>query len=289
MRVKDSEAELAKKRMSHPRNIILDKTEINQLIRDGRGPRADGSYCPWILTPGVSRSTGAKRNWRGIITKRDHHVLSNWEYYIGNIFDFSLGVKDICEQYPLLPIDETLKIAESLGVVHPYRKNKNKQPKYIVMTTDFVLKVETKEGIVYVARSVKQHDELTKNDWIIEKLEIERRYWAERNIDWGLITDLDYNHTLAENIDNFLRPHKTLEGRLDYSAEEFKLVIEDFTKTIIEWNGSVSEFLRMFEEKHHMGKGKSVSIFWHLLANRHIITDLTQPLDLSKKIALQIP
>jgi hypothetical protein len=200
-----------------------------------------------------------------------------------------LRVKNIREQYPLLPINETLEIAKDLGVVHSYRRPKGRAAKYIVMTTDFLLDVETAEGTRYVARAVKQHDELVENDWILEKLEVERQYWLRRNVDWGIITDLDFDHTMAENITKLLAPHKTLEWRLDYSAEELNALVVDFVEMTISWQETVSKLLHTFEQRHHMPEGTSPSLFWYILANRYLITDLTQPLNLSRRLNLLRP
>mgnify|MGYP002623673099 FL=1 len=73
---------------------------------------------------------------------------------------------DIREQFPLLSVQETLRIARNAGIRHP-RDNVSKYP--YVMTTDFL--VTTPEGLT--ARSIKQSSELSKPR-VREKLEIER-------------------------------------------------------------------------------------------------------------------
>jgi hypothetical protein len=35
---------------------------------------------------------------------------------------------------------------------------------------------------------------------VLEKLEIERRYWQEQGIDWGIITEKDIQSVLVRNI-----------------------------------------------------------------------------------------
>ncbi|MEW9502895.1 TnsA endonuclease N-terminal domain-containing protein [Jeotgalibacillus marinus] len=67
-------------------------------------------------------------------------------FYISEFFNC---IKDIREQFPLLPIEETIIIADELGIDHP------KHPKtgeYIVMTTDFILTVENGNERIDIAR-----------------------------------------------------------------------------------------------------------------------------------------
>ncbi len=58
-----------------------------------------------------------------------------------------------------MPLEETIVIADELGIKHPVDPKTNEP---IVMTTDFLLTVDKGEGIVEVARTVKTKDELYK-------------------------------------------------------------------------------------------------------------------------------
>lgn len=73
----------------------------------------------------------------------------NYFYYL----DFADNVVDIREQFPLLPINETIIIAKELGIEHP-RDPVTKEP--IVMTTDFLITFKEQDGnIVEKARTLK--------------------------------------------------------------------------------------------------------------------------------------
>ncbi len=61
--------------------------------------------------------------------------------------EFSDVILDIREQFPLLPQEETIVIAEELGIKHP-ADPKTGDP--IVMTTDFLLTVDKGQGITVV-------------------------------------------------------------------------------------------------------------------------------------------
>lgn len=251
---------------------------------EGRGLGHGKEYKPWIFAASTT-SYGNKTRWIGRITGREHQVLSNPEYYAGNIIDFSPRVTDIREQYPLWPIEETLGIAQALGVVHPNKRRKRSKAKYIVMTTDFVIDVESNGRTVSVARAVKKHRDL-EDPRVLEKLEIERVYWERRGIDWGIITDQDYDETMAKNIAEVIRPHRTLEGRMSLPDSELKRLSRELTQMVQERDEPLSAILREFERRNNIPQGQAISLPWFLIANRHWTVDLSKKLDPFRKLEI---
>lgn len=106
---------------------------IEKFLHEGRGKGILENFQPWIKIQDVA-SLGRVTRIRGIKTKRQHDFLSDLESNYFYHLDFSNYVVDIREQFPLLPIEETISIAKELGIKHP----KNPETKeYIVMTSDF--------------------------------------------------------------------------------------------------------------------------------------------------------
>ena len=170
-------------------------SKIDKWIKEGRGSGIGLEYKPWLNIQDVS-SLGRSSRPKGIKTERQYEFLSDLErnyFYLAEYSDF---VVDIREQFPLLPLEETIVIADELGIEHP-TDPKNGEP--IVMTTDFLLTLDKGQGVFEVARTIKMKDELLK-ERVLEKFEIEREYWQRRNIDWAIVTDEDIPKTLARNI-----------------------------------------------------------------------------------------
>jgi len=113
-------------------------SEIEKWIKEGRGTGSGKDYKPWLNIQDVS-SLGRSSRLKGIKTGRQHEFLSDLERNYFHITEFSDYVIDIKEQFPLLPQEETLLIAEELGITHP-KNPKTGEP--IVITTDFLLIVE---------------------------------------------------------------------------------------------------------------------------------------------------
>nr|WP_307905906.1 TnsA endonuclease N-terminal domain-containing protein [Clostridium botulinum] len=179
------------------------------MISEGKGQGRADKYKPWITIQDVP-SLGRVTRLKGIKTGRQHEFLSDMEKNYFYFLEYSDKVVDIREQYPLLPIEETILIAKELGINHP----KNPETgELIVMTTDFLISLYNKDEFIEVARTIKPKNELF-NKRIIEKFEIERIYWSRRNIDWGIVTEKEINKTVAENI-AFVHSYKNL---LDFDA-----------------------------------------------------------------------
>src|SRR6266487_3267699 len=118
-------------------------------------------------------------------------------------------VIDICEQVPLLALDETTAIAEALGV-RPPTDPKTQEP--VVMTSDFLVTVRRGLHEIDLIRTVKLSAHLASKR-VLEKLEIERRYWAARRRDWAVVTEEQIPRTVAKNVE-WLHPFLKISGDL---------------------------------------------------------------------------
>lgn len=176
-------------RRSDPEKIIKNR------LKEGRGSGNGSEFKPYLTVRDVP-STGFVHRIMGWHTNRVHHFLSNLELYYFYIQQWKNVVIDIREQYPL-QLSETDDIARRLGIRHP---SEIRTKKKIVMTTDFLLDLKNNDGsIKTVARAIKPSSELMK-ERVIEKLEVERTYWSERNIEWALVTEREIPITVAKNI-----------------------------------------------------------------------------------------
>ncbi|MGI8469288.1 MAG: TnsA endonuclease N-terminal domain-containing protein [Pyrinomonadaceae bacterium] len=171
--------------------------------KEQRGEGHFDQYKPWLTIQDVA-SIGLATRLKGTKTGRMHHFLSALELDYFYLLDRSEEVIDIREQYPL-HLPETLALAKEINIIHPPCSNPNNP---IVVTTDFLITVRHSIGTKEVARTIKYSRDLA-NSRTLEKFEIERLYWKERNIDWGIVTELDINKTLVKNIKWFYKHLET--------------------------------------------------------------------------------
>jgi hypothetical protein len=252
---------------------------IEKRIEEGRGQGTGFNYKPWLTVQDVS-STGTCKRIKGLKTGRRHELLSQHEVRYFHILDWSPIVEDIQEQYPLLPLSETLEIAEKLGIRHP-TDPKTQEP--IVMTTDFYIAIRQGMGVSYQARTVKPSDQL-ENERTIEKFEIERQYWLKRNISWGIVTEREFPPALAKNIDWISKRFD--EDKLTLSERQ----ILQAKKLLIQWiaqrDEPLTEITADCDDKLSLEPGDSLSIVRHMLARRELLIDLNQPINPRKRLVL---
>ena len=159
---------------------IWNQEKYKEYLRKGRGQGTGAEYKAWINIQDFA-SHGIVSRVKGHKTGRIHHLMSNNELAYFYLLDWSDEVKDIREQYPLLDLDSAAAIAARAGIKYP-ADNISGFP--YVLTTDFM--ITTNQGLK--ARTVKMSSELNK-ERVLEKLEIERRYWEGNGIGWKIVTE----------------------------------------------------------------------------------------------------
>lgn len=255
--------------------------DIDKMIKEGRGIGTGSKYMPWLTIQDVP-SLGRATRLRGIKTGRQHELLSDMERNYFYLLEYSEDVIDIREQYPLLPIEETIFIANELGIKHPKNPETGKN---IVMTTDFLITIATKDGINEVARTIKSKDDLLDRR-IIEKFEIERVFWKKRDIDWGIVTEEEINKIIAHNI-SFIQGYKDIKNIDSFSEMEVievKDLIYEFLKRIVDDERSMRSICLEFDNDMNLQKGSGLSIFKYLVINKIIEIDISREIDVNKNI-----
>jgi hypothetical protein len=237
------------------------ENKIARYEKEGRGKGEFGSYKSWLTIQDVP-SEGRSHRPKGWKTKRIHHLLSDLELKYFHCLEWADDVIDIREQFPI-DREATLKIAEEKGIKHPM-DNESGTP--IVFTTDFLITVRRNGKIAYLARSTKPaskiHDKRT-----IEKLEIEREYWTNQNVSWGIVTERDMDNVFSDNMKVFHPAYFDLEKDL-FSLKD------DLIFFLSEINAPLSKELLEFDKFMGIKEGSGLALFKHLVANKVIGFDM---------------
>lgn len=256
---------------------------IEKMIKEGYGTGIGSEYKPWIKIQDVP-SLGRVTRVKGMKTNRQHELLSDMERNYFYILEYSDDVIDIREQYPLLPIEDTIAIANELGIKHPSNPETGE---YIVMTTDFLITLSLKEGIKEVARTIKSKDDLL-DERIIEKFEIEHVFWEKRDIDWGIVTEEEIDKTVAHNI-SFIQGYRDIRNVDSFSEMkiiEVKDFIYEFLKRIVDDQRNMRTICLEFDNDMNLEKGSGLSIFKYLIINKIIEIDISKKIDVNKNIPI---
>lgn len=251
----------------------FDEAKIARFLKEGRGVGAGPNYTPWLTVQDVP-SRGRSHRFEGRVTGRIHHLLSDLEYRALLIYDWSDAVSDIREQFPL-DRDDTRRIAAAMGVAHPADA---KSKVDLVMTTDLVIDFAKPEGPAIVARSVKPSSEL-KKPRTLEKLEIERRYWTERGVDWGIVTELELPETLVRNLVKLAGYRSIQEGASTGIVGRIDREHGAWTEA------NLREFFTAMDARFALETGRALEIVFHLLATGAWTTDLHEKIDETTPLA----
>jgi hypothetical protein len=167
-------------------------------LRNGYGKGAGARYKPWLTVRDVP-SKGESTIVQGITVDRDHHLFSQLERKTFYGVEHKANVVDIREQFPLLPLDLVMGIAERYGIRYP-NVPKTKTP--AVLTTDLLATLRIGGAEKFLPISCKYASDLLKA-YELEKLEIQRLFWASLGHSMLLITEEDIDEGAAENLRYF--------------------------------------------------------------------------------------
>jgi hypothetical protein len=250
--------------------------KFEKYLKEGRGQGVGKDYLPWIMTYNFP-SKGRRARDPGWKTGRLHHVMSDNETRFFYLLEWSDRVIDIREQFPLLELETAQAIAVDMGVEYPV----DKQSKFpFVLTTDFMITVRDGDRTYDIARTVKPSAELDKSR-VIEKFEIERRYWAAKEIDWGIVTEKEIPLTLVKNIE-WLHPAYKLEATPETSLPQL-LLIGDLLKDRLRISKkSIVEITARLDDELRLIPGTGLKIFIHLVARKEILLDMNNKINLTK-------
>lgn len=242
----------------------------NRYLKEGRGQGTLASYKPWITIHDIASSGNVSRV-HGVTTGRIHHLLSSHELRYFYLLDWSDKAIDIREQYPLLELKVVIGIAEKAGIRYPFDKISGFP---YVLTSDFLITTSTGE----LVRTVKQKRDL-ENPRVREKLEIERRYWIERGIDWKIVTEDGINRQKSMNIEwLFQALHLEYfisdEALRNHSLSYFEALYENSVH-------SIAKLVCMVEKEFSLTPGTGINLFKHLVLIGRIKIPLDMPLNMN--------
>lgn len=251
----------------NPKQIVdlLEPAIIRRLEKEKRGQGYGKDYKPFLTVRDVP-SKGRVHRRPAITHGRIVHLLSDLELAAFLLFDWTLTVFDIREQFPLNP-EKTTDIARRLGIKHPAVKGVIQ-----VMTTDFLIDIKQEGQVVTQAISVKYRDDL-EDPRVIEKQELERRYWEGEQVEWFLFTENEVPITLVQNI-KWLVPHIY---SFDLSKTSQWTTFERILNAIETYpEDKVPVVMKMLDDRQRQKSGTYLQYLRHLLAQSAFTWDIAE-------------
>lgn len=265
------------------RSLDWNNNKLNRFLKEGRGKGEGKEYKPWLTIqdmPSLGRVTRAY--WHK--TQRIHHFFSDNEARMFYLLAWEDAVTDIREFYPLLNMEEVIK--DKRGIDFSKFADKESGTPFVFTTTFLITYKNDENEDCYIARSVKATDELERK-YIIEKFEVERRYWESKGIDWGLITQKDIPVIKAKNIEWVYSTLDTTDINID-TKNELSLLLLQLLKNNI---NNVRNITTLFDEQYNLDAGVGLFLFKYLIATKIIKVDMNSKININspaKEIILNV-
>ena len=254
-----------------------DSNKLNRWIKEGRGQGEGKEYKPWLTVQDFP-SMGRVTRVFGWTTQRIHHFFSDTQLKYFYLLDWEEKVIDIREHYPLIDLEVVLNDISDLRL-DKFIDRKTKET-YILTTTFLITLLNSDGQKSFAARSIKYASELSKKS-TIEKLEIERRYWKARGIDWGIVTNKDINDVRAKNIE-WVHSSMTTDGNNGFQKAEFDDLFDGLLYRFINTKQSIKNIIVGFEKDYSLDVGMGLLLFKRLVAEKRIVLDMDKPINLSQ-------
>ena len=254
-----------------PKSRSPSEKTIQNWINKGLGQGSGLDYQPFFFVRDVP-SRGRSAIVEGLKIKRKHHYLSDIEYAYHVLAEYSYSVIEIREHYALLPREETLEIANELGISHP------------VFTSTGALRVQTSDLVLTVNNNGEQSLSVLcckvfpdidptnpKAFRTLEKILIEKVYWERRNIPWTLVTDDMIPQNKFRNLDQFR--FTMLAHEIDYlnrqTPEFLSIVHTNWSEQI-----TLNQFISIASKKLRIGSDDCFCLLGRAIWTKLLILNL---------------
>lgn len=257
-------------------NTEWTEEKYKRFIREGRGQGEGIDYKPWLTIqdfPSMGRATRIF-GWK---TQRIHHLFSDLQLRYFYLLEWEDSVIDIREHYPLLDLQESINKGTNENIGN-FVDRKTKVP-YVLSTTFLITTYNPKGQIEYIARTLTNASQLEKKT-TLKRLEAERRYWASKDVDWGIVTNKDINTTRAKNVE-WLHQIGNEEISGERTVGQNLELVEGLLFRFIRNHQPIRKIIAQFEDDYYLDKGSGISLFKKLLIDKRIEIDMDKPINLN--------
>ncbi|MEA5025897.1 Transposon Tn7 transposition protein TnsA [bioreactor metagenome] len=258
------------------RDLRWNEAKYKRWIKEKRGQGSGADYIPFLKIQDLP-SLGRVSRGPGWKTNRLHHLFSDLETHFLYCLEWSDHVIDIREQFPM-DIELTMRIAGKLGIDYPCDKTSGAP---YVLTTDFLVTYLENRRESMVAYQVKPASKL-EDPAVLQRLEVERRHWKEKEIPWFLVTDRDIPKVIAQNVE-WIHEHYWLTATEEMSINDLLEMGERLKEKLSKSHDSINVVTNDLDREFNVTNGTSNKVFSYLLARKEI------SMDMNTKIHLGLP
>ncbi|HDV0904766.1 TPA: heteromeric transposase endonuclease subunit TnsA [Vibrio fluvialis] len=242
------------------------EAQFAKWIKEGRGSGEHADYKPWLTVRDLP-SLGRVHRVFGHKSRRTHHLLSDLELAAFLLLEWHSEVTQIREQFPL-ERDTTRRLAVEAGIKH---SNMGGIDQY--MSSDFLVDSTDEHEPVFVLQA--KYASALGDARTVEKLEVERRYWAEKEYPWYLVTEREIHPVVFKNIQWFYPAQRDDEEGMELALQQIEFYAHHFEKNP---NKTIIAICKELDAAYDLLLGESLYEVRKLLAKRYFTFDIFIPI-----------
>lgn len=246
------------------RNTAWTETKFKRFLSEGRGQGKREQYRPWLKVSDIP-SRGRSTRIYSHKANRIVHLLTDTQLRYFYLLEWSKSTTDINEQFPLLDMEAIIDQLDE-PLLKRLKDRKTNVP-HVMLTTFLVTAINEQGEEFQFARTIKDASELEKGQ-TIERLELQRRYWNSRNIDFGIVTPNEIPIEKSKNIE-WVLPALNI-GDYGLTEQEMNQYAERLIDDLSSSNVTVQSILSAFDRQLKVEVGTGLLIFRYLIASRRI-------------------
>ncbi|WP_270567733.1 TnsA endonuclease C-terminal domain-containing protein [Clostridium beijerinckii] len=224
-------------------------------------------------------SKGRATRIYGYKTKKIHHLQSDNQLRVFLLLEWNDIVKNIEENVELKDLEIVIDNVEDLRL----DKFSDKETGQLYqLHTNFLVTTKRDNVEEQVAISVKALSEIERRT-VIEKIEIERRFWKNKSIPFYVVTEKEINKQLVDNI-KWVREtliDKSIENKRELAEHLYYFLQENKQEKL---NIALDEFDANVGAK----KGTALFIFRYLIGVKEISVNMGKSIDLNEVVSVLI-
>ncbi|MFB1082494.1 TnsA endonuclease C-terminal domain-containing protein [Jeotgalibacillus sp. JSM ZJ347] len=255
------------------------ESTLKRFLKEGRGTGRGTDYKPWLQVQDISSQGRSTRVFSHKL-QRVVHLMSDLQLNYFNCLEFDSHILEFKEQFPLLDFHEL-----DLGLDKDLQKrifDKETHVPHMQIVTFLITRLNEKGEEFQQARAIKLSSELDKKA-TIDRLEIQRRYFEQKGIDFGVVTEKEINKELSRNIGWVMtafdiRDYPDLNKNISAIKSDLESHLYNYPAE------KLQKVLQRIESAYHLDDGTGLVLFKHLIATKQISVNMARKLDPSNNV-----
>ncbi|MDY4544289.1 MAG: TnsA endonuclease C-terminal domain-containing protein [Bacilli bacterium] len=217
-------------------------------------------------------------------TNRIHHLQSDNQLNVFLLLEWNDNVINIEENVELNDLEENLDNIEELRLDKFTDKETGKI--YQLHTNFLITILDENDEEEQIALSVKSVSELERNI-VIEKMEIEKRYWKSKGIKFFVITNKEIDKQVINNIkwSREAGAGEATKRKGDKQTFKENQKLEELLYYFLQKNKNeiLNKALKLFDFEKGLKEGTALYLFRYLIWNKEISIDMKSKINLNFK------